>query len=156
MKTIASLALLLTALAGSVQGQTYENPVDKKTYTAPGGWQRYAPDGGVHESADKVGLDNVRLLQAQQDFQTRTSIEEFAAFIKAAQSLASQVFSHYEKAATILVQFTCTPGKHVVEIATQGDPPDDLLQAYYDELKILKPLRVSDELKFQFTLNVKG
>lgn len=36
-----------------------------------------------------------------------------------------------------------------------GEPPQDLLQAYYDKLKNLKPLRVSDEVKFQLTIKVK-
>ena len=156
MKKITVIFLLLPALSGYAQDQTYENPVDKKAYTAPGGWQTYSPEGGVHSSADKVALDSVRLLQAQQEIQSRTTIEEeLGSFIKLAEFSASEVFSHYEKPATLLVQFTCTPGRHVVEIASQGEPPQDLLQAYYDKLKNLKPLRVSDEVKFQLTIKVK-
>jgi hypothetical protein len=154
MKKIAVI-FLLPALSGYPQDQTYENPVDKKAYTAPGGWQTYSPEGGVHPSADRVVLDSVRLLQAQEEIQSRTAVEDLASFIKLAQFSASEVFSHYEKPATLLVQFTCTPGKHIVDIASQGEPPQDLLQTYYDKLKNLKPLRVSDEVKFQLTIKVK-
>ena len=155
MKTIAALILLVPALSGYAQDETYHNPVDKKAYTAPGGWQTYSPEGGVRPTADKVVLDNVRLLQAQAEIANRTTVEELASFIKLVELSATEVFSHYDKAATLLVQFTCTPGKHVVDIAFQGKPPEDLLQAYYDRLKNLKPLNVSDEVRFQLTINVK-
>lgn len=154
MMKIAAAFLLLPALSVYAEDQTYENPVDKKAYTAPGGWQTHSPEGGVHPSADTVSLDSVRLLQAEQEIASRTTVAELGSFIKHAEASASEIFSHYEKPATLLVQFTCTPGKQVVEIAAQGEPPQDLLQAYYDKLGNLKPLRVSDEVKFQLTIKV--
>jgi hypothetical protein len=154
-KALLALPLLLVpALLAAHQDETYNNPVDRKAYTAPGGWKTYAPDTPAPPSTEKVDLENVRLLQDQEEMAARTSVPDLAAFIKVAQAAASGVFAHYDKAASLLVQFTCTPGKHVVQIASQGKPPQELLEAYYDKLVALEPLKVSGEVKFQFLLKV--
>ena len=148
--------LVLPVLAHAQQGgETYDNPVDHKAYTAPGGWKSYAPDTPASPSTEKVDLENVRLLQDQEEMAARTSVPDLVAFIKLAQAAASGVFARYDKAASLLVQFTCTPGKHVVQIASQGEPPQQLLGAYYDKLAALEPLKVSGEVKFQFLLKVR-
>jgi hypothetical protein len=154
-KKIVVTFVLLPAFLGHAQDQSYDNPIDKRSYTTRGGWQTYSPEGGVQLSTEKVVLDSIRLLQAQEEISSRTTTEELSSFIKRAQGAASEVFAHYEKPATLLVQFTCTPQKHVVDIAYQGEVSPDLLQAYYDKLKNLRPLRVSDEVKFQLTIKVK-
>ena len=76
MRKIIMTFILLPALSGYAEDQTYENPVDKKAYTAPGGWQTHSPEGGVHPSADHVSLDSVRLLQAEQEIASRTTVAE--------------------------------------------------------------------------------
>jgi hypothetical protein len=155
MKSIFAVWLVLCACPAHAEDQTFHNPVDHHDYVAPGGWENYSPEGGVKSSTDKVALESVRLLQSQDEIGVRTSAEELSAFIKLAQSVAAEVFARYEKPATLMIQFTCSPGKHVVQLAAQGDPPQDLLQAYYDGLTKVKPLNVSAEVKFQFTLTVK-
>ena len=155
-KAVLALPLLLVpAPLPAHQDETYHNPVDRKAYTAPGGWKSYAPDTPAPPSTEKVDLENVRLLQDQEEMAARTSVPDLAAFIKVAQAAASGVFAHYDKAASLLVQFTCTPGKHVVQLASQGEPPRELLEAYYDKLVALEPLKVSGEVKFQFLLKVR-
>jgi hypothetical protein len=144
-----------STLSRYAQDQTYQNPVDKKAYSAPGGWKTYSPEEPVQSSAEKVALDHVHLLQNQEEIAARTTVEELASFTKLAEAAASEVFFHYEKPASLLVQFPCTPGKHVVDIASEGEPPQDLLEAYYDKLIKMKPLRVSGEVKFQLMLKVK-
>lgn len=148
-----ALAGLLWSAASLGQAiETYPNPVDHKAYTAP--WNTYQPEGGVTKSGEKVELALVRLLVSEDDFGARTTAQETAAFIDRAHLAASEIFASYEKAAVLLVQFDCEPGKCRTEIASQGDPPDELLQKYYDRLKGLAPLRVTGEVKFQFTLDV--
>lgn len=152
---LAPPLLLLAAPVPAQEGQTYHNPVDQKAYTAPGGWRSYSPDTPAQPSTQKVDLENVRLLQDQNEMAARTSVPDLAAFIQRAQAAAAAVFARYDKAAALLVQFTCTPGKHVVQIASQGKPPQELMEAYYDKLAALEPLKVSGEVKFQFLLNVR-
>ena len=135
--------------------EVYQNPVDKKSYVAPGGWNTYRPSGGVEPTAEKVSLEGVRLLQSQEEIGNRTSVRELATFIDLAHRAASEVFASYDTPAVLLVQFTCLPEKCPPDIAFQGEPPQELLRAYYDRLKQLKPLRVSGEVKFQFTLRVR-
>jgi hypothetical protein len=141
--------------AAAAQDETYHNPADEKDYVAPGGWQAYRPDGGVRSTAEKVSLDSVRLLQSQDELASRTSVPDLAAFIGLARQAAAEVFVSYLEPAVLLVQFTCVPGKCPAAIAYQGDPPQDLLQAYYDKLGQLQPLRCSGEVRFQFTLQVR-
>ena len=150
---IAALGLASTRAVS--QEETYRNPADKKDYVAPGGWQNYTPDGGVTPSAEKVYLESVRLLQSQDEIASRTSAQELAAFIDLAHKAAAEVFASYVKPAVLLVQFTCVPGKCPPSIAYQGDPPQELLRAYYEKLRELQPLRCSGEVKFQFSLRVQ-
>jgi hypothetical protein len=99
------------------------------------------PDGGVEPAAGKVHLDGVRLLQSQDEIASRTSVQELAAFIDLAHKAAAEVFASYVQPAVLLVQFSCVPGKCPPSIAYQGDPPQELLQTYYDKLRQLQPLR---------------
>ncbi len=141
--SVAGFGLLLPISSGA-QTETYQNPVDSETYVAPGGWKTYQPAPGVTPRQEEVSLDGVRLLQDQAEIASRTSVEELAAFIGLA-----------HKAAVLLVQFTCAPQKCPANIAFQGEPPKELLQAYYERLTQLQPLRISGEVKFQFTRKVQ-
>jgi hypothetical protein len=149
------VVLLLSALPGYAQDQAYQNPIDDKAYTAQGGWETYLPEGGVQPSSEMAAIDSVRLLQNQEEMAARTAAAELSSFIKLAQSAVSQVFHHYDRPASLLVQFTCTPGEQVVEVAFAGEPPQDLLKAYYDKLTTLRPFRVSAEVKFQVMLKIQ-
>jgi hypothetical protein len=152
--TIAACGLALSPASPS-QEERYQNPVDKETYVAPGGWQTYTPDGGVKPTDEKVSLDLVRLLQSQDEIASRTTATELAAFIDRAHKAAIETFAAYAKPAVLMVQFTCVPKECTARIAYQDDPPQELLQTYYDKLKRLEPLRTSGEVKFQFTLKVR-
>jgi len=149
-------ALGLASSAGTVsQEETYHNPTDKKDSVAPGGWQTYAPPGAAGPTQEKVTLEEVRLLQSEEEIASRTTADQLSRFMNLAHEAASEVFSSYEKPAQLLVQFTCTPEKCAPHIASQGEPPRELLQAYYDRLNHLQPPLVSGEVKFQFTLHVR-
>src|SRR5215472_8693207 len=151
---IAAVGLLLSISSGA-QTETYQNPIAGKTYVAPGGWKTYEPAEGVKPTQEKVSLAGVRLLQSQAEIASRTSVEDLATFIDLAHKAASEVFASYNKPAVLLVEFICEPEKCPARIASQGEPPRELLQAYYERLTQLRPLRVSGEVKFQFTLNVQ-
>jgi len=139
----------------AAQPNEYQNPVDGKTYAAPGGWNTYQPAGGVKPTVEKVSLEGVRLLQSQDEVGSRTTAPELAAFIDLAHKAAAEVFAAYTQPTVLMVQFTCVPGKCPARIAYQGEPPPQLLQAYSDRLTQLQPLRVSGEVKFQFILKVR-
>jgi len=62
-KSVLALPLLLVpALLPAHQDETYNNPVDQKAYTAPGGWKTYAPDTPAPPSTEKVDLETWRRL----------------------------------------------------------------------------------------------
>jgi hypothetical protein len=153
---VAVLFLFFIASYGQAQDNSYHNPVDGNSYVAPNGWKTYTPANGVQKSNEKVRLQDVRLLQSQDELAARTTPEELASFIQLAHQAASQVFASYNKPVVILTQFSCLPGKCTARIASRGQPPDDLLQSYYDNLMRLTPLRVSGEVKFQFTLDINA
>jgi hypothetical protein len=137
------------------QQEKYHNPIDDKTYVAPGGSNTYQPADGINRTLDKVSLASVRLLQSEEEIDSRTSVQELATFINLAHKAAAEIFASYTKPAVLLVQFTCVPEKCPASIAYQGQPPRELLQAYYDRLTRLQPVRVTGEVKFQLTLKVR-
>jgi hypothetical protein len=136
--------------------EMYRNPVDNKTYVAPGGWKRYKPE---HRQPDepgrKVKSGGIRLLTPESDLAERTTPEDLAAFIREAERLADESFGKSGKKFLVIVQFTCNPTGHKIKLAHRGDATYELLQSYYDALKALKNLPVRHgEVSFQFELSV--
>lgn len=49
-----------------------------------------------------------------------------------------------------MLQLTCLPGSHAVEIAHQGEITEETMQAIYDSIGSLPPLELTGgEVKFQ-------
>ena len=64
------------------KSEMYQNPVDGKTYVAPGGWKSYQPTQGISPQENKkVIVAGIRLLSAQNDFEERSSVVELAAYL---------------------------------------------------------------------------
>src|SRR5262245_25195813 len=73
--------------------EVYHNPVDKKTYVAPGGWKTHQPEvPRADEPGQKVKMEQVRLLTSEADLAARTDVSAVATFLKEAERLASVSF----------------------------------------------------------------
>jgi hypothetical protein len=169
MRAIAIAAIVIVPLLGCGEhtpkdakgkavspDEVYRNPVDQKTYVAPGGWKTYNPDvPRMEEPGKKVKCDQIRLLTAQDDIASRTTVEALTEFIKEAERLADQSFDKAGKPFRLLVQLYCRPAGHEVKVAHPGDAPQEMLQHYYDALTVAKKLPVKEgEVSFQLELSV--
>lgn len=136
--------------------EVYHNPVDKKTYVAPGGWKTHQPEvPRPNEPGRKVKTEQVRLLTSEADMTARTDVSAVAAYLKEAERLADVSFGTSGKQFRVMVQFTCKPAGHEIKLAHQGDATQELLQAYHDALVAAKKLSVRDgEVSFQLELSV--
>lgn len=138
--------------------ESYDNPVDQKTYVASGGWQTYQPQpsGEGDREGKKVKTESLRLLTAQEDIAARTTVQDLATFCKDVERIADQNLGSCDRGFKLLVQFKCTPSGHEIQLAHQGDGSHELLQAFHDALKGMKPLTVhQDEVAFQFEMDVQ-
>tara|TARA_R110002072_G_scaffold302355_1_gene484888 strand:+ start:706 stop:1275 length:570 start_codon:yes stop_codon:yes gene_type:complete len=138
------------------EDERFDNPVDKKTYIAEGGWKTYKPQQPA-PAAENARIHNggVRLLTNQDELAQRTAVESLAAFIKRAEASAQSTLHEVTTNAQVLAQFTCTPEKHDVQLAHQGNVTQDQLQAFYDALLALEALPVSSgEVSFQLTIQI--
>jgi hypothetical protein len=140
----------------SMTNEFFRNPVDQKTYVAPGGWQQYKPESPAKPlPGQKVILRQVRLLTAQDELASRTSAEELGAFIKAAQASATAALTNNNERFTLLVQFKCTPRGHEVQMAHNGAAKQEVLQQVYDAFGKLSKLQMKEgEANFQMELDV--
>jgi hypothetical protein len=154
--TIKTSAVHTIDVPSCTKADIFQNPVDGKTYCMPGGWQAFGPEGHGKPQREKVALGDVRLLQNEYVIAAHTDVADLVSIIRLSTAAASEVFANCKKAATVYVQFTFTPGEKLVEMASEGDPPQDLLQTYFGRLKQMQPLKVTGEVKFQFTIKVKG
>ncbi len=138
------------------ENERYDNPVDKKTYVAPGGWKEYQPNvPRMAEESARIHNNGVRLLTAQNEIAERTSVESLAAFIKRAETSAQTALVDVTEKATIVAQFACSPGTHQVQLAHQGNVTQNQLQSFYDSLLTVEPMPVtSGEVSFQLTIQV--
>ena len=137
----------------ATEDQAYHNPIDGKTYIAPGGWKTYHPQSGAKaEPAEgKVKLDHVRLMTSEDEVASRASIEDLAKFIKQAERIASETFGKSNKRLKLLVEFTCSPSGHELQITHQPEDADkELLQAFHKALSKMDKLAVkTGKLVFQ-------
>jgi hypothetical protein len=123
--------------------KVYQNPVDKKTYVAPGGWKKYHPQAPrPEEPGKKVKHEEIRLLTSQRDIAERTTVEELATFIKEVERVAEQSLGTSGTGFKLLAQFDCTPSGHEVRLAHQGEAAQNILQGFYNALKGMKKLPV--------------
>src|SRR5262245_42229322 len=123
--------------------EVYHNPMDQKTYVAPGGWKSYQPESPrPDEPGRKVKTERIRLLTSEADMVARTDVSDVAAFLREAQRLADVSLGSSGKQFRVMAQFTCKPTGHEVALAYQGDGTPELLQAYYGALVAAKKLPV--------------
>ena len=136
--------------------EVFQNPVDGRTYVAPGGWSEHSPDEGrTPERAGGITLGSVTLLAAEAEIERQTSTEDLGAFIQEVVRLAEEPLCNSGKPFQVMVQFTCRPDGHEVEIAFHGEAPQERLQQYFDALVAAKRLPVSHgELPFLVELSV--
>jgi len=135
----------------------YVNPVDQKTYVAPGGWETYQPGSRpvADQKGKKVRTEQIRLLTAQDDIATRTTVEDLVAFCKEVERRAELSLSKSEREFKVLIQFQCTPAGHKFQMAHQGDASQELLQGLHDSLVKMPKLSVRQaDVTFQVEVTV--
>lgn len=86
--------------------------------------------------------------------EARVTAEDLAAFIKAAEDRAYLELAKNKAPMSALVQFNCQPGKCAVKLASQGQAENSTLQAIYDSLSKLEPLKARGEVIFQVEFRV--
>jgi tetratricopeptide (TPR) repeat protein len=142
----------------ATEDQAYHNPIDGKTYVAPGGWRTYQPQPGAKTEPvkEKVKVDHVRLMTPEDEIASRTSVKDLAKFVKQAEQIASKTFGKSDKGLKLLVEFTCSPSGHELQIAHQPEDVDkELLQAFYAALAKMDKLPVKEgKLAFQIQWTV--
>jgi hypothetical protein len=94
------------------------------------------------------------LLTGEPELKTRITVEDMVAYIKQAEARAYAELAKNKSAMAALVQFNCQPEKCEVKLASQGQAEEATLQALYDALSKLPPLKTTGEVIFQLTFNV--
>ena len=143
-------------IAQDKPSERYNNPVDGRTYIAPGGWQTYKPQGGSAKPAtqQKARLDGIRLLSSQSDFESSVGTQALANYIREIEKHAASIFG-LSKSGTVLVQVNSTPQSQDIKLASQGEIDQVLMQTFYKELMNMERLNVRNKavaFKVQFAI----
>lgn len=157
MRVLLSIALaaLTAQLVSPATAQSrYDNPVDQKTYVTTGSFKTYQPDSPRDIRGQRITTQHVMLLTAEPELKARVKVEDLAAYIKVVQARAYAELARNKSAMAALVQFNCHPKKCEVKLSTQGEAEGAILQALYDALSKVPPLRTTGEVIFQVTFNV--
>lgn len=152
LRTLATSATLV-CLAAVAQSR-YDNPVDKKTYETSGEFKTYQPAVPRDTTGQRVTTAGVTLLTGEPELKSRVKVEELAAFIKAAEVRAYLELKKNKAPMVALVQFNCQPGKCEVKLVSQGEAEKSTLQAIYDSLSKMAPLKATGEIIFQVEFRV--
>jgi hypothetical protein len=127
-------------------------------FTAASQETRYTPQGGVRPSKGKVDIESVRLLAAQELFDSNIPVEKLAAFIQDAENAVTSGIPADASAFGLLVQITLTPSaRPKFDLFSQGEAPKKILQDIYDSLQKSPDIRSkADTLPFQIHFVIKA
>ncbi len=149
-------ALLMLAPVALMAQQRYDNPVDHQTYSASGAFRTYQPAVPRNTDGQRVMTERLILLTGEEDLKTRVTVADLVAFGKSAENVVYPELAKNAKPMALLLQFNCLPGKFDVQMSSQGDAEQEVLQKVYDAVKHLPPLAVSGEVRFQLQIRVKS
>jgi hypothetical protein len=138
------------ALALTWRDEVYVSPIDARTYRAEG-WQAHPPEQGEAAAARLSG--EIHLFTSDDDIMARTTPEELAAFCQQIKLCAERMLTQHD-GAEIVLRVGCLPQGHAVDLSGKGAVPPDVMQAFFDAIKALPPLRVSGEVSFEMRLSV--
>lgn len=162
---IKQFALFWDRTPVPTDGSAYKNPVDGKTYDAPGGWHVYRPEeprarAGKNGEDGKIIVDGIVLLTDEKTVAKSISAESLAGFIKRIEDAARTTMRtgtrprDYE----MLIQTELTPGNQAnYQIAVR---PESLasrqVQSLHEELKRLPAPPAGGTVKFQLKFTLKA
>jgi len=147
-------ASLCTVGAVAQPQSRYDNPVDKKSYVTSGEFKTYAPAVPKDTRGQRVTTAGVLLLTGEPELKARISVQDLAEFLKTVEARAATELGRNKSAMAALVQFNCQPGKCDVKLMSQGQAEESILQALYEALARLPPLKTSGEVIFQVEFRV--
>ena len=156
-RILLALCSLLCFTAKAQANEDYQNPVDDKTYVAPGGWGDHEPASPRPQTGEKVTRDNVRLLNSQQDFAESSSVQELADFLNRADVILKRDLAGSQGDSVLMVQFNCSQTSCAVKMAYKGTLERGVLDKVYGDLSALDRLIVRTvPLAFQVTMKVNA
>lgn len=136
--------------------ELFHNPIDGRTYHAPGGWITHFPQGGgaKHDSGPVSMF--IRLLSSEDDLRRAIDVGELGLFAKAGAEAAEEIFRNSRQQSKILVQFDCYKDRNQIRMVYQGTPEPGLLHAYHSRMSRLPalPLR-SEPITFQIEISIE-
>jgi len=152
---VLALSLHGPALAQEAGSKSrYQKPVDKMTYETPGQFKTYYPAAPRDERGQRVTTQDIVLLTGEPDISTRVTVQDLATYMKNAEARAYAELAKNKTAMSAMARFNCRPDKCEVEIASQGQADNATLQALYDVLSKLPPLKTTGAVAFQLVFNV--
>jgi hypothetical protein len=141
------------SLALTWRDEIYVSPIDARVYRAEAGRDTHAPEASGEAAARVSG--EIRLFSSENEIIERTSAEELTAFCQQIKNCADRMLIGHD-GAEIVLRVRCTPQGHGVELSGKGEVPPDVMQAFFDTIKALPPLRVTDgDISFEMQLSVR-
>jgi hypothetical protein len=133
----------------SPKESTYQNPIDRKSYTAD--WKTYQPNSPAKQSDDHIQAGPVRLLAEQSVYEENITTDELVAVIKETEKLLHSAGPGKDENFNLMLQITLSADvKPKVEFATKGQASKETLEAIHDTLKKLSDIRSKkDAIAFQ-------
>jgi hypothetical protein len=142
------------SLALTWRDQEHVSPVDGRSYIAEGGGDTYRPPEEAPVPGN-VTIKQVRLLTSEREMAARTSADELAAFCQEVRRCAQHTIGERDDPAELLIRLRCTPEGHDIDLASRGDVPQPVMQAFFDAVKKLAKLPVQDsEVSFDIEMTV--
>ncbi len=133
----------------------YYNPVDGGTYTTD--WYVANPQGAPQPRGRLH--TSLRLLTPDIEIAARTTVENGARFVKAAEARIAAVLEAFPGACDLVVQFDCRSESHEVRIAHRGGVPASVLTQLQAELgwvPTLAPVGGPVSLQLEIHVDAQG
>ena len=117
----------------------------------------YTPEGRLRPSTDRVEIEGLRLLAAQEVFERNVAVQSLADLAKDVQRCISESVPANVPGFGLLVRITlASANKPKYEMSSDGKAGDDLLQTIYDRLQKLPDVSTkTDDVSFEIHFRIK-
>ncbi len=97
----------MTSSPDSLEGkQVYLNPADGNTYSTPGAFKTYEPEGGITPQYGPAVLQKIILLTDERTLERVISIDTLTHYLDSDSNTLATVFKDYKQKGDLLIQFT--------------------------------------------------
>lgn len=139
---------------------SYQNPIDGKTYQTDGTFKKYQNGEEVYitdKGKKETKLEKVMLLSSDEDLKANSSVKDITSIIDKTNKIFDELFKNSEKSGKIMIQFELGKKKNEIQFAVRDDLDLEIMKEFEKRVNAEKyPNSKKDTIKLQIIYKVNS